>query len=286
MGFRAASKISTLVFAAAALSAFVAMPAQAKEWTSVTIGLEGAYAPWNLTNPDGTLGGFEPELAKDICARAKLTCALVAHDWDTMIEALNANKFDVIMDALSITPERAKVIGFTLPYAATPAGFATLKTGPLANLVGTGSTIKLTGDPAADKAEVDKFREAFKGKSIGIQAATVYAKFIYDNFGPIATVREYKTTAERDLDLVAGRIDASFDDETALTGAFATPGNEDLVLTGPAIAGSIWGAGEGLGLRQADTDLKAKFDDAIKASIADGTVKKLSEKWFKLDVTP
>jgi octopine/nopaline transport system substrate-binding protein len=287
MRFKAFNKFSTLMFAAAiGLSAVAAMPVQAKNWTNVTIGLEGAYAPWNLTNPDGTIGGFEADLAKDLCARAKLTCTLVAHDWDTMIEALNANKFDVIMDALSITPERAKVIGFTVPYAATPAGFATLKDSSLAKLAGSGTTIKLTGDVAADKAEVDKFRDAFKGKTVGIQAATVYAKFVYDNIGSIATVREYKTTNERDLDLVAGRIDASFDDETALNAAFATPGNEDMVLTGPAIAGPIWGDGEGLGVRLADTDLKAKFDDAIKAAIADGTVKKLSEKWFKLDVTP
>ena len=202
-----------------------------------------------------------------------------------MIESLNANKFDVIMDALSITPERAKVIGFSLPYAATPAGFATLKSGPLANLPDTGTPIKLTGDVAQDKAAVDKFRDAFKGKTIGIQAATVYAKFVYDNFKD-ATIREYKTTAERDLDLVAGRIDASFDDETALTAAFSTPGNEDMVLTGSAIGGPIWGPGEGLGLRQADTDLKTKFDAAITAALADGTVKTLSEKWFKLDVSP
>ena len=77
-----------------------------------------------------------------------------------------------------------------------------------------------------------------------------------------------------------------FDDETALGAMMATAGNEDVVLTGPAIGGPVWGAGEGLGLRQADTDLKAKFDTAIKAAIADGTVKTLSLKWFKLDVTP
>ena len=59
-----------------------------------------------------------------------------------------------------------------------------------------------------------------------------------------------------------------------------------MVLTGPAIGGPIWGPGEGLGVRLTDTDLKAKFDTAIKAALADGTVKTLSEKWFKLDVSP
>src|SRR5882757_10400067 len=58
-------------FAAAAVLALPAAVA-AKEWKTVTIALEGAYEPWNLTNPDGSLAGFEPELAKDVCARAKI----------------------------------------------------------------------------------------------------------------------------------------------------------------------------------------------------------------------
>ena len=77
-------KFSTILFCGvAALSAFAA-PAFAKDWTKATITLEGAYAPWNLTNADGTLGGFEPELAKVLCERAKIECTLVASDWDGM----------------------------------------------------------------------------------------------------------------------------------------------------------------------------------------------------------
>lgn len=269
-----------------ALAGLATAPVQAKDWSTVTIALEGAYAPWNLTNPDGSIGGFEADLAMDLCARMKVECHLIAADWDSMIESLNAGKFDVIMDALSITPERKDVIGFSVPYAATPAVFATTKGSGLDNLPGTGTTVKLTGDVAADKAVVDTFRSAFEGKTIGIQAATVYAKFIYDNFGDIATVSEYKTSEERNLDLVSGRIDAAFDDATIFTAAFESPEYADLTFTAPEIGGSIWGEGEGLGLRKADTDLKAMFDDAITAALADGTVKTLSEKWFKVDIAP
>ena len=275
--------VRNIIAGTALALALAAGPAVAKD---VVIGTEGAYAPWNLTNPDGSLDGFEIELMKDVCGRAQLSCKFMTHDWDTMIESLNANKFDVILDGLSITPDRAKVIAFSIPYASTPVGFATLKDGSLVNVPGTDSTITLSGDNAKDKAEIDKFRDAFKGKTIGVQTATIYTKWLDDNFGSIATIREYKTVNERDADLVAGRVDATFDDETALAASLATKGNEDMVLTGPQIAGPVWGPGIGLGLRQADTDLKASFDKAIKAAIDDGTVKKLSEKWFKLDVTP
>ncbi|QPB22982.1 transporter substrate-binding domain-containing protein [Rhizobium sp. 007] len=265
------------------LAAFAA-PLAAKDWKTATITLEGAYAPWNLTNADGSLGGFEPELAKILCERAKIECKLVASDWDGMIPALNAGKFDVIMDALSITEERKKIIDFTVPYAATPAAFATAKDSPLANAAGTGTTIKMTPGQTGVK-EIEGLKEVFKDKTIGIQAATVYAKFVYDNFGSIAEIREYKTGADRDLDLQSGRIDLGFDDAVYFNNAFQAA-NGALAFTGPEIAGSIWGEGEGLGLRKADTDLRDKFNQAIKSALADGTVKNLSMKWFKVDVSP
>ncbi|KQS61287.1 ABC transporter substrate-binding protein [Rhizobium sp. Leaf371] len=273
-----------LALASLSAAALTASVVTAKDWKTVTITLEGAYAPWNLTNPDGTLGGFEPELAKYLCDHMKVDCKLVASDWDGMIPALTAGKYDVIMDALSITEERKKIIDFTIPYAHTHAAFATAKDSPLANATGTGTVIKL--DPGATGVkEIDSLKEAFAGKTIGIQAATVYSKFIYDNFGSIATVREYKTGAERDLDLESGRIDLVFDDAVYLISAFEKS-NGTLAFTGPEIGGTIFGSGEGLGLRQADTDLRDLFNKAIQSALDDGTIKTLSMKWFKTDVTP
>ncbi|HZG31077.1 amino acid ABC transporter substrate-binding protein, PAAT family [Ensifer adhaerens] len=277
-------KFRSITILGAIIAATLSAPVLAKDWTKATITLEGAYAPWNMTNADGSLGGFEPELAKVLCERAKIECTLVASDWDGMIQALNGGKFDVIMDALSITDERKQVIDFTIPYAATPAAFATAKDSPLAKASGTGATITMTPGQTGVK-EIEALKAAFKGKTIGIQAATVYAKFIYDNFGSIAEIREYKTGADRDLDLQNGRIDLGFDDAVYFNNAFQSAGGS-LVFTGPEIVGSIWGEGEGLGIRKSDPELRDKFNAAIKSALADGTVKKLSMKWFKLDVSP
>jgi len=52
------------------------------------------------------------------------------------------------------------------------------------------------------------------------------------------------------------------------------------------IAGPVWGPGEALAFRLSDKDLKAKFDQGIAAALADGTVKRLSLKWLKVDATP
>jgi len=274
---------ATLISAAIALASCSGQ-VMAKDWKTVTIVTEGAYAPWNLTNSDGSLGGFEPELMKAVCERAKLECKFVTADWDGMIAALNAGKYDVIMDALSITDERKKTIDFTVPYASTPASFATATDSDLMKAPGTDTLIKMTPGETGVK-DVDALKATFKGKTIGIQAATVYAKFVYDNFGSVATIREYKTGGERDLDLQNGRIDLGFDDTAYFKTAFdAAKGS--LAFTGPEIGGTIWGDGEGLGLRKSDTDLRDKFDVAIKSIIADGTLKTLSMKWFAADVSP
>jgi octopine/nopaline transport system substrate-binding protein len=264
----------------------LAAPVQAKEWKSVTIALEGSYAPWNLTLPGGKLGGFEPELVANLCARIQLQCNLVAQDWDGMIPGLQAGKFDVLMDAISITPEREKIIAFSRPYAATPATFAVTDTKLLPKSGPTSAVLKLTGDPKTDQPTVDALRKELKGKTIGIQSGTVYTKFINDGFKDVATIRVYKTSPERDLDLANGRIDASFDDVTYYAGNVDKKETASIVMAGPKIGGPIWGPGEGLAFRKQDADLRAKFDTAIAAALADGTVKKLSMKWFKTDVTP
>ena len=77
-----------------------------------------------------------------------------------------------------------------------------------------------------------------------------------------------------------------FDDIPFANTTLSRPENNNLALSGPLMSGPIWGGGEAMGVRLTDTDLKAKLDSAIQAALADGTVKKLSEKWFKSDVTP
>ena len=286
MKVKRTSLAKALLGAVLGAATILAAPVQAKEWKTVTIALEGGYAPWNLTLPGGKLGGFEPELVANLCARIQLQCNLVAQDWDGMIPGLQAGKFDVLMDAISITPERQKIIAFSRPYAATPATFAVTDAKLLPKAGPTSAVLKLTGDPKTDQPTVDALRKELKGKTIGIQSGTVYTKFINDSFKDVATIRVYKTSPERDLDLANGRIDASFDDVTYYAASIDKKENASIVMAGPKIGGSIWGPGEGLAFRKQDADLTAKFNTAISAALADGTVKKLSEKWFKTDVTP
>jgi len=270
----------------AILGTALALGGAAAQEKTVKIATEGAYAPWNFTGAGGKLEGFEVDLANDLCARMKVKCEIVAQDWDGIIPALNAKKYDAIMAGMSITEERKKAIDFSRPYAAGPNGFLVPKSSPLAKMPGTGQAYNLGSQKEAAEKAIDAVKPVIKGKTIGVQGSTIHANFADKYLKGAAEIREYKTTEAHDLDLAAGRIDAVLADATAILGTLEKPEFKDYVLVGPSISGGILGEGVGVGLRKGDEALKKSFNDAIQSAVKDGTVKKLSEKWFKIDISP
>jgi octopine/nopaline transport system substrate-binding protein len=254
---------------------------QLAEAKDVVIAFEGTYTPWNSTNPDGTLGGFEPALAKVLCERAHVTCKQIGADWDSMIPALNTGKFDVIMDGMAITSERKKAIDFSIPYATVTSSFVTAKSNGAAFKT-MGSGLLIIDSEVDAKRSLAALRAPLKGKVIGVQAATTYVPFVQSNFGDIAEIREYRSSKDRDLDLKIGRIDASIENTVYLN----NNAGDDLSPIGPVIGGKIWGEGVGMGMRKSDTALRDAFNKAIASVKADGTLSKLALQFMKIDLAP
>ena len=279
-------KIVKLALAAAtvvglALTATAAGAQQRK----VKIATEGAYAPWNFVNAAGKLEGFEVDLYSELCKRANFDCELVAQDWDGIIPSLLAKKYDAIMAGMNITDKRMEVVSFTQAYAAGPHGMMALKTAKITGLP-TGAFSLTTQKAEADKA-IEQIKAAVKGKVIGVQVSTTNANFVNEFLkGSAAEVREYKTTEQHDLDLAAGRIDIAFAAHSAFMATIASPAGKDMEIVGPALTGGILGRGVAVAVRKEDNDLREAFDKAIAAAKADGTVKTLTQKWFKIDMTP
>jgi len=111
-------------FAAAALMFGLAGNSLAAD---LRVGVEGAYPPFSWKESDGTLKGFDIEIAEAVCAELKRKCVLVEQDWDGMIPALLARKFDTIIASMSITEERKKRVDFSIKYYNTPAKFVAKK---------------------------------------------------------------------------------------------------------------------------------------------------------------
>lgn len=276
-------KLLKVALAAAAATLLVTAGAEA-QGRKIKIATEGAYAPWNFTNSQGKLEGFEIDLGAELCKRAKLDCEFVAQDWEGIIPSLTAKKYDAIMAGMNITPKRMETIAFTQSYAGGPHGFLTLKSSPLAKL--PKGEYNLTKDLAGAEKAIDSFKEQLKGKVLGVQGSTTNSAFAEKYFKGVAEIREYKTTEQHDLDLAAGRIDAAVVAHTAATATMDGPNGKDMTIAGPAFRGGMLGLGVAVGLRKEDADLKKAFDDAITAAIADGTIKALTVKWFKVDLTP
>ena len=269
----------TLMLSAAVLAVSL-QPANAAD--KLRIATEGAYAPWNFSGPNGTLEGFEIDLANDLCKRMNKDCEIVAQNWDGIIPSLTAGKYDAIMAGMSITPKREEVIAFSNPYAAAINSFAVLGDGDLANLPMTGKPLSV--DSEAAKPVLKEIAKLVEGKAVGVQGSTTASSFM-EQYLKGADTREYKTTEEHNLDLVAGRLDAVVANATVLSAALEKEDLAGVKLSGPLFSGKVFGM-IGIGLRKEDTALKAEFDKAIEAARADATIKTLSEKWFKLDVSP
>ena len=92
----------------------------ANEWDKIRIGVEGAYPPFSSVEKDGTLIGFDIDIARALCQEIGAECVLVPQDWDGIIPALLARKYDAIIASMSITEERKKKVAFSEKYSTLP----------------------------------------------------------------------------------------------------------------------------------------------------------------------
>ena len=141
-------------------------------------------------------------------------------------------------------------------------------------------------DPEGAKKAVEAWKSLLKGKTVGVQTSTVNSQFVEKYFKDTVTIREYKTTEQHDLDLAAGRLDAIFAGHGALAATMEKPEFKDMMIAGTGMRGDVLGRGVAVAMRKDDAELKKMFDDAIGAAVKDGTVEKLSQKWFKINATP
>lgn len=252
---------------------------------TVTIAMDGGFAPYNFTE-GGELKGFEVDLAHDLCERANLKCELVTQDWDGLIPGLVARKFDGVMAAMSITDKRRETIEFSVPYVRARNGFFAAMDSELGTLPGTGDSYDLTNNEEAAKAIIERMKPLLQGKVIGLQGSSTNATFIEAYFKDVFEVREYKTSEESELDLLAGRIDALVQSISSLAATKKNPQFDNYTIFGSTFFGGPFGVGVGVGLRKDDAELKAIFDKAIAEAIADGTVARLTKQWFDVDLTP
>ncbi|HBR42138.1 MULTISPECIES: ABC transporter substrate-binding protein [Sulfitobacter] len=245
--------------AAAALAA-IAAPLAAQD--TLRIGVEGAYPPFSSKEADGTLVGFDIDIAKALCAEMQRECELVEQEWDGMIPALKARKFDAIVASMSITEERKRQIDFSEKYYQTPARLV-----------------------APKDAGFEGTPDGLAGKRIGVQRGATHQCYAEKMF-PEAEIVLYGSQDEVFRDLALGRVDAQLSDSLIAQESFLSSdeGADFAFLGGDHTDVDCYGEGVGIAVRKGEDKLREDFSEAITALRENGSYAEINDKYFPFDI--
>ena len=231
--------------------------AAAKTRGSLRIAMEGTYPPFNFKDPkSGALDGYDVDVAKLVAAKLGLQPVFVTTEWSAILAGLAAGKYDVIVSQVGITAKREQAFDFSLPYTYS---------GP--------QLIVRKNDSSAYKSLAD-----LKGKKLGVGQGSVFeqqAKAV-----PGIAVKSYPAAPENLQDLAVGRIDAALND--SLMVAYLLK-NSRLPIQPGARVGNV--ERMGITFQKGNPQLKAALDKALGDALADGSLARISVKWFGIDVS-
>lgn len=224
------------------------------------IATEGAYAPFNFTNPDGSLGGFDIDIANALCAKMQRKCEISAQSWDGIIPALKTGKFDAIVSAMSVTPERSQQIDFSEPYFVNSLVFLTKK----------------------DSSFEPSSAEVIEKTKITAQRSTISSQWLTQTY-PNSKPQLYDTLDNAFIDLGNGRAEAMISDKLpALTWLKSELGQNFKVVGDEIdIDDKI-----SVAVDKGNTDLLDKFNKALAEIQADGTYQKIVIEHFGEEALP
>lgn len=224
------------------------------------IATEGAYAPFNFTNSDGSLGGFDVDIANAVCEKMQATCEIQAQDWDGIIPALKTGKFDAIVSAMSVTPERSQQVLFSEPYFINSLVF----------LAKNGSTFDTRSASAIEAAK------------IAAQRSTISSQWLTQTY-PNSKPQLYDTLDNAFIDLGNGRADAMISDKLPALTWLKTDLGKDFAIIGDEIDIDDKIA---VAVDKGNDELLGKFNEALAAIKADGTYKQIVIKHFGEEALP
>lgn len=248
-------RFTGLALAAMAAISLIAQPAAAAD--TIRIGTEGAYPPFNFVDNNGELQGFDVDVAKAVCDRMGAECTFVKQDWDGIIPALLAKKFDAIVASMSITEERKQAVDFTNRYYTNKLQFI-----------------------AKSGADLDVSEAGLKGKAIGAQRATISGDWLEKNRAG-ADLKLYDTQENAYLDLAAGRVDAVLADALVNYEWLKSDAGKGFAFVGePVFDGDLIG----IAVRKGEDDLREKINAALDSIVADGTYAKINAKYFPFSI--
>lgn len=236
---------------------------------TLRVGMECTYAPFNYRTADGELAGYDVDVANGVAEIIGADLEFVCQQWDGMIPALLANKFDLIVASMSITDTRMEKIDFSGPYRDS-----------VGRLIGkSGADLNLFDDAGAPIAE------NFDGLRVGLERASTYENWFNAKL-PGAEIVLYDGSEPLYLDLVNGRVDMIMTNPMKAHLRFLS--KEDgsgFEFVSPAISEvEYFGVGVGIGLRQGQDELRDRLSAAIRDLINNGSLEEYALKIFPFQI--
>ncbi len=225
-----------------------------KQTKKLVVGIEEGYPPMEFRDENKNLVGFDVDFANEVGKRLGVTTEFFVVDFSGLIMALNAKKFDVAIASISITDKRKESIDFSEPY---------IMGGQILAVKNGNTSIKGVND--------------LKGKVLGCQLGTT-GENVASTIKGIKELKKYDKITEAFYELSSGRVEAVVMD--AQVGGYYTtkkPGEYEV------LKGIISEEPMGIGYRKEDKELREAIDKIVDDMKKDGTLSKLSIKWFGFD---
>jgi cystine transport system substrate-binding protein len=247
-----------LLQAVSVTSAFAADElAQIKSAGVFKVGTEGTYAPFTYHDESGKLTGFDVDIASAIAQRLGVKPEFVEGKWDGLIAGLDVNRYDAVINEVSVTDARKAKYDFSTPYITTRAVL----------IVRTDNTTIKTFDD-------------LKGKKSANTLTSNFGKIAKDHGADVVPVQGFNESIDL---LTSGRVDATIND--SLSFLDFKKHKPDAQVRVAATDSSSDADQSAVLLRKGDPALVAAIDKALADIKADGTYAKISEKYFGKDVS-
>ena len=218
-------------------------------------GTEGTYSPFSYHDPaTGQLAGYDVDVAKAIGENLGVKVEFVETPWDSIFAALEANRFDVVANEVTITPERQAKYDLSKPYS-----------------VGEGVIVT--------KADNDSIKSLadLKGKTTAQSITSNWAQVARDAGANVESVEGFSQAITL---LNQGRIDATVNDSIAVYAYLAETGDKSIKIAAKTDEKSE----QALAARK-DSGYLPELNGAIDALRSSGKLAEISQKYLKADAT-
>lgn len=230
--------------------------AAVKDAGVLTVGTEGTYRPFSYhEGGSGPLTGYDVEIARAVAGKLGVKAEFKETQWDGIFAGLEAGRFDTIANQVSITPERTAKYAFSTPYTVSK-GVIVVKD---------------------SNTSIDSFA-SLKGKTTAQSLTSNWYKLAQDSG---ATVQPVEGWAQSVALVEQGRVDATINDQLTYLDYKKQKG-----ATGIKVAATTKDSSQSaFAFKKGSSSLVDAVNKALDDLRADGTLAKISDKYFGTDVS-